>query len=343
MHSTKNPERVLLIRNDKLGDFMLSWPSYAMLKINLPNCTTFALVPEYTREIAEACPWIDKVLIDPGKSAGWSGAIKISRLIRQHRINAIITLFSTTRIALAILFSGAHYRIAPATKITQIFYRNKVKQHRSKSIKPEYEYNLDLVRNYLNNKTDSIIEPQPPYFSFQEKEIQRLKSDFMRKHNIDAAHKLIIIHPGSGGSASNLSHQQYCELAQRITKSGNSHVILSAGPDEASSIIEFSSLLSDTPHTLLISTDGLTVFAKHIAFADLFISGSTGPLHLAGALNIHTAAFYPRRRSATALRWKTINEDSRQLTFSPPENSGEEEMSAINIDHAARKISRYFL
>lgn len=338
-------ERILLIRNDKLGDFMLAWPSYAMLKKNLPNCSTFALVPEYTREIAEACPWIDHVLIDPGDQARWSGLLSIRRSVRGHRISAIITLFSTTRVALATLFAGASYRIAPATKFAQLFYRKKITQHRSQSRKPEFEYNLDLVRTYLENhkKVDSIIEPVPPYFSFPDQQIHSLKEQFIGREHIDPERKLVMIHPGSGGSARNLSNQQYAELAERITNNSNSHIILSAGPDEDQLILNLSTLLKEVPHTVLISAAGLISFAQHIAFVDLFISGSTGPLHIAGALNRPTAAFYPRRRSATALRWRTINEKPRQLAFSPPESAGEEEMSAINIKNTADTICNHFL
>ena len=72
--------------------------------------------------------------------------------------------------------------------------------------------------------------------------------------------------------------------------------------------------------------------------AALFISGSTGPLHIAGALDIPTAAFYPRRRSATSLRWQTLNSEARRLGFMPPANADERDMQSIDIDTAAAEI-----
>jgi ADP-heptose:LPS heptosyltransferase len=66
-------------------------------------------------------------------------------------------------------------------------------------------------------------------------------------------------------------------------------------------------------------------------------------LHIAGALNRPTAAFYPRRRSATALRWQTINEESRRLAFSPPPQADENDMSEIDIERAARAINERLL
>jgi ADP-heptose:LPS heptosyltransferase len=73
---------------------------------------------------------------------------------------------------------------------------------------------------------------------------------------------------------------------------------------------------------------------------DLFISGSTGPLHIAGALNINTAAFYPSRLSATSLRWKTINTPAKQISFSAPSHLKQNNMEQINIHNCAEAISQ---
>ena len=49
--------------------------------------------------------------------------------------------------------------------------------------------------------------------------------------------------------------------------------------------------------------------------AVFFIAGSTGPLHVAGALNKKTIGFYPSKRSSTSLRWQTINDFEKKLNF----------------------------
>ena len=45
-------KKILVVRNDKIGDFMLAWPSFAMLKASLPDCQVTALVPKYTVALA---------------------------------------------------------------------------------------------------------------------------------------------------------------------------------------------------------------------------------------------------------------------------------------------------
>jgi ADP-heptose:LPS heptosyltransferase len=66
-------------------------------------------------------------------------------------------------------------------------------------------------------------------------------------------------------------------------------------------------------------TDQLIQMFSNINECDLFISGSTGPLHVAGSLNKKTVGFYPSKKSSTSLRWRTINEESNKLSFEDSE------------------------
>jgi hypothetical protein len=60
-------------------------------------------------------------------------------------------------------------------------------------------------------------------------------------------------------------------------------------------------------------------------------------------LNVPTAAFYTRRRSATALRWQTLNSPEKRLAFWPPSGADECDMNRIDVVKAAAEISRKFL
>ncbi len=329
--------KILVIRNDKLGDFMLSLPVFALLKHSLDDCQTTALVPEYTADIARICPWIDDVIIDPQKFS-----LPLIKLVRERHFDAVITLYSTTRIGITCLASGIKERYAPATKIAQIFYNHRISQRRSRSEKPEYRYNLDLAESFLSDLGVQVKPVQAPFIDLNQNEIDALRTSFCQKNKVDPGHKLVFVHSGSGGSANNLSLEQYALLIKKLD-SDNLYFVLTAGPGELGAAQTVSAELSDIPHTVFHSTKGLINFAKHIAFADLFISGSTGPLHIAGALNVPTAAFYPLRQSATPLRWQTLNTEDRRIAFSPPETGDKEDMSRIDLDGVAEEIrKKYF-
>ena len=82
-------QRILVVRNDKIGDFMLAWPSFAMLKASC-DCHITALVPSYTAPLAELCPWIDQVILDPGAKASRSEQSALLRRLRQGQFDAAI-------------------------------------------------------------------------------------------------------------------------------------------------------------------------------------------------------------------------------------------------------------
>lgn len=335
--------KILVIRNDKLGDFMLAWPALSLLKKQYPKSTITILIPAYTKPMAEACPWIDNIIIDDVHTTTLKDALHLSNKIKALNFDFSISLFSELRTGLALWLARVPERLGPATKIAQLLLNHRLKQKRSLSLKPEYEYNTDLVRHFISLQGDSPVDMQePPYLRFNQQEITDLRQTYMDENNIDARCKLIFIHAGSGGSAINLSLQQFAELANHISKSTSVHFVLTAGPDELDIASHLSELMQNTSHNLYHSTEGLINFSRLINICDLFISGSTGPLHIAGALNVCTAAFYPARRSATPLRWQTLNSEEKRIYFTPDIYKGEDDMSRIDVTECANKISKKY-
>ncbi|GMQ90568.1 MAG: glycosyltransferase family 9 protein [Gammaproteobacteria bacterium] len=337
-------EKILVIRNDRLGDFMLAFPTLVLLKRALPDTELHVLVPEYTAEMASACDAVDGVVIDPGPDAGVRKQLELIRRLKDNSYDASITLFSTARIGWCLLLAAIPYRLGPATKAAQVLYNHRLVQRRSRSAKPEYEYNLDLGLHLLADVgIPAPALPTPPYLHFPDEHVARLRSEFCRRHRITAEQRLVFIHPGSGGSANNLTLRQYSELVRRLRSYGQPTIVISAGPGEEAVARELGALLGATPHVIYVSDQGLRRFAEHIQFADVFISGSTGPLHVAGALNRRTAAFYPRRRSATELRWQTLSAPEHRLAFSVPAGVEEGDMHSIDLVAAAAAIGERFL
>lgn len=334
--------RILVVRNDKLGDFMLTYPAFAALKTALPDTTITALVSRYTADMAHACPWIDEVITDTSPQQDRYGA-RLAAILHQRHFDAAITLFSTGRIGFALWRARIPYRLAPATKLAQLFYNHRLVQRRSRSEKPEWQYNLDLAQQFLHDHALAVpAAHQPPFLHFDARQIDELRRTYCTQHGVAPDAKLILVHPGGGGSAVNLSLAQYAELIHALNGDGR-HFILSAGPGEERRVAELSELIADVAHSTYTSHQGLLDFARHLQFVDLYISGSTGPLHIAGALDIPTAAFYSRRRSATPLRWQTLNSPDKRLAFTPPDNASEMAMSSVDIGAAATQIKTHFL
>ncbi|EGR1891019.1 lipopolysaccharide heptosyltransferase family protein [Vibrio vulnificus] len=335
-------KKILVIRNDKIGDFMLAWPSFAMLKQSMPEAHITALVPSYTQELARLCPWIDDVLLDPTEKAGKEATKQLVQEINSRQFDASINLFSTTYNALLVWKAGIKYRLAPATKIAQIFYNRRIKQKRSQSAKPEYQYNLDLIRAFLKEQNLSAVEPQAPFLLFDETELSVQKLKLSEQLSIEAHKPWVMVHAGTGGSANNLTLAQYAELLKGIEQ--DFQLIVTAGPGETEKaqqlLKEYAQLGGQG--VVYDKNEGLVDFTRSIACADLFIAGSTGPLHIAATLDVPTVGFFPSKRSSTPLRWKPLNSEGRHLAFCPPKGGGEAmeaDMSRIDIDAALVQLN----
>ncbi|WP_418641868.1 glycosyltransferase family 9 protein [Vibrio chaetopteri] len=335
-------KNILVVRNDKIGDFMLAWPSFAMLKASMPDCRVTALVPSYTVALAKACPWIDEVIVDCGKNADKHTQKYLVQTLKGAKFDASINLFSTTYNALLVWKAKIPYRLAPATKFAQFFYNRRIKQKRSQSAKPEYEYNLDLVRAFLTDQSIDIVEPRAPYFSFSLDALAKQKEKLAVELGLNKALPWIFVHAGSGGSANNLTLEQYSDLVAGID--GNFNVVLTAGPGEEEKARELQVLLAEKQINSVVydKNDGLVDFSCSLACASLFIAGSTGPLHIAAALDVPTVGFFPAKRSATPLRWKPLNSDGRHLAFSPPQaedKASQENMTRIDIAKVTQELN----
>lgn len=329
------------MRNDKIGDFMLAWPSFAMLKASLPDCHITALVPNYTVALAELCPWIDSVLVDPTEKSDKAKQIELIKQIRAEQFDASINLFSTTYNAKLVWKGNVPYRLAPATKLAQIFYNKRIKQKRSQSAKPEFEYNLDLIRAFLTDNKVKVVEPSAPYLSFSEQQLVEQKAKLAEQLSLNSNKPWVYVHAGSGGSANNLSLQQYTQLVCGLE--GDFEVVLTAGPGEEQKAADLQKLMAASGRSAVLydKNDGLVDFSCSIACADMFIAGSTGPLHIAAAIDVPTVGFFPSKRSATPLRWKPINSEGNHIAFCPPkadDKASQEDMARINIDQVLLEL-----
>ncbi|MDD1793592.1 glycosyltransferase family 9 protein [Enterovibrio sp. ZSDZ42] len=330
-------KKILVIRNDKIGDFMLAWPAFAMLKQSQPDAEITALVPSYTKALAELCPSIDKVLVDCGKGSDTLSKKALMTEIKAQQFDASICLFSDSYNAGLVWKAGIPFRLAPATKISQLLYNHRIKQRRSKSAKPEYEYNLDLVRAFLAKQGIKAVEPVAPYLAFGADTLQAQRQKLTTLLSLESDKPWLFVHAGSGGSANNLSLEQYAALVSGIVQQVAMDVVLTAGPGEEEKAAELKALLAqgDVKSVIYDKNDGLQDFTCSIACASAFIAGSTGPLHIAATVDVPTIGFFPAKRSATPLRWQPINSNGRHLAFAPPADKNKDvaaDMSKIDVD-----------
>ena len=307
--------KILVIRNDRLGDLMLILPALRIIKSSIPDIQIDCLINKSYKDIALLSNAIDNVLID----------IDSSNIILEHEYNHSISFFSTFNIGYKLWKANIKNRYAPATKLAQIFYNKTIKQSRSKSIKPEYEYNNDLARYFLDDNGYRIIESNDPFIKLED-QTEKNKS----------SKKIIFVHPFTGGSSKTLSEDDFIKLCVELDKICSYKFILHCDIYDYDKCQTMKNRLSKLDVDVIKPTNHLTQMFSNINQCDLFIAGSTGPLHVAGSLNKKTVAFYPSKKSSTSLRWTPINDESNRLAY---EDSGtDDKYIQIDICRIANEI-----
>ena len=117
--------------------------------------------------------------------------------------------------------------------------------------------------------------------------------------------------------------------------------MITAGPDELPLARQLATAMADLSPVIYHSQGGLVEFAANLRHADLFISGSTGPAHLAGSLAVPTATFYPSLPTAGPLRWQTLAPKDRRFTLTPPDDADPFDMASIDYTAVGRRLSSF--
>ncbi|GAB3480773.1 glycosyltransferase family 9 protein [Marinomonas epiphytica] len=334
MPSIKN---ILVVRNDKIGDFVLALPAIQAIKQAFPAAQVTALVPNYTKAIAEQFQWIDDVIIDPKDPAQKSN---LAKQLKAHNFDACLCLFSDQYNATLVRRANIPVRVAPGTKWVQFLYTHRLRQRRSQSLKAEFEYNLDLANFFIDLLKGQPVPTSEKMFHYPLASLEQQKSK-LKAAGVLSERKTCFIHPVTGGSSNTLDQQQWVDLAVYLASRADWHFVITAGPGESEQSQKLVTALKDKVEhvSLYDKNDGLADFMLSIGLADLFIAGSTGPLHIAGALDVPTIGFYPRKRSSTPVRWKTLNSPGRWLPFTPTEQ--EDVLSQLQVSRRFDDIGNW--
>ena len=303
---------ILVVRNDKLGDFITALPAMYVLKHHNKNNKIIACISKINEALARKCDFIDEVIIDNPESS----VEELSREMKKHKIDASITLFSNTRVAFAQFLARIPIRIAPATKLAQIFYTSRVKQKRSEVKMAEFEYNLALTKVLLPNIN---LEYPQPLLALDDAakvyDVFRINNDFEKD--------VMAFHVGFGGSSdANWNTVEYESLIRSVLKEKKYQVVLTFGPDEKKLYEEMQMRLRGMGVVFYFSLDGLVYFAKLISKFKLFVSTSTGTYHLASLVGTPTLTFFGDSKFASAARWKAVGNEDLQTHFMLPSDEG---------------------
>ena len=285
--------RILLVRNDKIGDLVLATPAIRALRETYPKSYIAMLVNDYARDVVVGNPDIDEVIVE--HKGELNEFLKLLKEVKGRRFDVAIILFPFFRTALLALLGRIPLRISTGFKFYQFFFNRLIYLRRSKGVKHEIDYNLDLVRligaDTINKK------PCIPVSREDEEYVDRfLKGIGMKNDDI-----LIGLNPGSGFSARKWREEYFGELAVIFKQRLGAKVLILWGPDERE-LAEKVLKLSNGTAELAFETK-IKQLASLIKRCNLIVTNNTGPMHIAAAVGAPMVELFDPKWACSPVRW----------------------------------------
>jgi len=302
-----HPKKILVIKLAAIGDTILLIPILRSLRDSFPEAEIHWVVSDINRSIAETVSYVDRLWV-------WSGGslpsfLRLLLSLRREQYDVVIDFEQWARLtALLTFFTGARTRLGFETK----------GQHRggvftATSPKSQDEHEIYSFYNLLE-----LLRPQSRDIRLEltataggENELTSFLSRLEKKHD---SGPLVLLHPGCG--ADGLPREwplvKFAVLGNWLLTKQRAEIFISGGPEERMKTAALAKLLNHRAVDLggKLSWQGTVSLIKHM---DLVISGNTGVMHIAAALQKPQVALHG---PTNARLWGPLNPRARVIESS---------------------------
>lgn len=321
-HRNGSP-RVLVIRNDGLGDFIHSLPFISSLKKQLPQSRIYTLVHRSNRGLLPMLPEIDGMILDPGvllkrhKRSGQYEPDEAKRLkqnlldeIKAYRFDAAVFLYAEKDSAALIQKAGIPIRVGPMRRPWFMKFNAWNAQSRKDSDLPEYELNLEYLRvmgfRPRFEFPEVSIPSAAPEITKDAKTAKTKSRKNLKKKAVKA--RTFILHPVKRNpTALSWSEARFRKLLRELIKQKNKVILIGDSSDEKALKKFIRPLNAAEKKSVTLKTDlSLLGLSRLFREADFFIGNSSGPLQLAGLLKVPHVGLFPQNHVSSIYRWQTL-------------------------------------
>ena len=274
---TKNRKNILIVRNDRFGEFLLNIPAIRAVKETFKEPKIILAVDPYVKELAANVPYADEIITWRSGKHSLSEIVKFGNLLKKKNIDIAIIMNPSKDANVAVYLAGIPERIGYDHKWSFLLTKKK-EDLKHLGQKHEVEYNLDLVKAIgaeTKNKSLSL--------KLEELELHRPGVN-------TGPVGLIAIHPWTSDLVKQWPVERFRELALRIVKETDSDVLIVGGPEELQKGTLFNNL--DKRIKNLTGKTTLVELASMLEKSKLLISGDSGPVHMACAVGTPVIALF---------------------------------------------------
>ena len=309
--------RILIIRQDRIGDVVLATSLPRELKKRWPGCHVAMLVRSYTASLLDNNPHLDEIIIDDFQPESRNSSFwRMAGRLRRSRFTHALMLLPQARYNYMTFCAGIPFRLGHGIvlfhAITAVW---PVMTRKFKKGRHEAEYSLDLARA-MGARSENAT-PEIHLSPDEQTQVAALRAGWLNNGPVVEAYSdgssaggqeptrgIVALNTTSGRSAPNWNPSDWGELARLLARSGRVKVVVTdfEVPQEVSGIEGVAYPDQGKPlRSTVIS----------VAAADLLVSSSTGPMHIAGALDVPTLSLFCPRFSCEADLWGPLGNQAR--------------------------------
>ena len=281
--SRPNSPRVLISRMSAIGDCILTLPVACAIRKHYPDAYIGWVVEKKAAPMVRGHQALDAVIeIDRGWFTSPSGIRSTRQALREHKFDTSIDCQGLTKSALAGYLSGAKQRIGfkgtRGGELSGVFNNTKITP----------------VFNHVTDRSLELLIPlgiHSPKVRWQLPLTPASRSWAVRWRRGIRANKIAVMNPGATWASKLWEIDRFATTARYLRDRYDYHSIAVWGTFEERLMAEQIVARSGNAASLAPETD-LHHLGALIETAHLFISGDTGPLHMAVAVGTDTIGLY---------------------------------------------------
>jgi len=294
-----HPQRILVIRLDLIGDLVLSLTVVRALKRTYPDAEIDLLATPASAKVALHDPHLsESITYDPNiwrrpkallQPKNWRDAQALVQHLHARHYDLAVSVYGQWAGVLAVL-SGAKRRVGFGRESYPGFMTDSVagKHWSPLDNKHEVDYCLELAQAAgATLTTDDRI----PHLNVDAQSAQEIEL-LLRNEGLQQNKPLIACHVSSNnGQSKRWPLPYWATLLDRLIREEGAQIVLTGAPADLPIIENITGRMYEHPINLAGKTS-LTQLAALLKRANLLISGDSGPIHMATALDVPIIGMY---------------------------------------------------
>ncbi len=295
--------RILIMRLGAYGDILMATPLLAALRAAYPNAYLTWLAGPTEYQAIDSNPYLDELIVWDGayiRSAWRHGrigpalvrSVSLLRELRRRRYDVFVSL-QPEEWPLLLRAAGAAQTIGVFNTFARHWGEERNPHYRKLYTHAYSRPELHRIDQYLAVlEAFDLPKPTDPRLSIGfTQEDQATANGFLEVHGIGASDRFVVLAPLTTWPTKCWAADRYAALADALANEHGCRIVLIGAAKEGDTLAQIASAMS-APAAVAAGSLTFRQSAALIARAKLLVSGDTGPMHAAAAVETPQVALF---------------------------------------------------